>query len=174
VVLRLIFPYIILILIVAFYIYFRHLKLGPVIQKIKRRLLSRYNADSFFLIVIITLASYFLARYELTGSYATDDPILFGPYTYIFFYGALLLVVICREAERPALREKGISSARGFWLWEQIDSYRWSKDLLTLTIRRGKRKRTEIWQVDLSTKKEVDTILKNKLPKRSGPRKKKG
>lgn len=172
-VLRLIFPYIVLILIVAFYIYFRHLKLGPVILKIKRRLLSRYNADSLFLIIVIAAASYFLARYELTNTDTAGDPMLFGPYTYILFYGALLLVVICREVESPAFREKGISSARGFRLWEQIDSYRWSKDLLTLTTQRGKRKRTEIWQVDLSTKKEIDTILKKKLPKRSGPKKKK-
>ncbi len=170
---RLLFPYFILLLIVAGYIYFRHHKLGPVILKINRRLLTRYNTDSFFLILAIAAASYFLARYELANTPVTEDTTVFGPYAYIVFYGALLLAVICREVERPALREKGISSPRGFWLWPEVDSFRWSKNILTTNVSRGRRKRTETWQIEPSAKKATDQVLKKMVPKRTGSSSKK-
>lgn len=172
---RLLFPYLILLLIITGYIYFRHHKLGPVILKVNRRLLTRYNSDSFFLILILAAASYFLARYELINTPVAEDTTVLGPYTYMIFYGALLLAVICREVEKPALREKGISSPRGFWLWPEIDSFRWSKNVLTINVTRGSRKRTEIWQVEPSAKKATDQVLKKMVPKQRGasPKKKK-
>ena len=172
--LRLLFPYMLLLLIVLFYIYLRYLKLGPVILKVKRDLFTRYSADSVFLVIILAAASYFLARFELQGIDPTDQDLLFGPLTFVYFYAALIVAVIAREVESPAIREKGISTSRGFWLWKEIDSFRWSKNLLTVTIARGKRKRIEVWPVKPAAKKELDLLLKKMVPKRSKQQKKKG
>lgn len=169
---RLLFPYLFLALIVLGYLYSRYLKLGPIILKVKRELFTRYNNDSLFLVLVIAAASYFLARYEIQNTLPTDDTLILGPFTYVLFYGVLMLVVISREIEHPTLREKGVSSSRGFWLWSDIDSFRWSKNVLTLNITRGKRKRTETWQIKAQAKKEVDQVLKKMVPKRSNRSKK--
>lgn len=169
--LRLLFPYVVLSLIVLAYIYYRHLKLGPVILKIRRVLFSRFIADSLLLIVILAVASYLLMRYELRLETSAGQLPL-GPYTYVMFYGALLLVVIAREFERPALREKGVSTARGFWRWAEVVSYRWTKDVLTLTYARGKRKRSESWQIVPGAKKELEQVLKQNITKKSNRSKK--
>jgi hypothetical protein len=174
VIIRLIFPYFFLLLIVLVYLYYRYLKLGPVLLKVKRELFTRYNVDSLFLIIIIAAASYFLARFELQSTVSSAETLPLGPLTYVYFYGALILVVILREIERPAFREKGISSSRGFWLWQDVDSFRWSKNILTLNIIKGKRKRAEAWQIDPSAKKEIDQVLKKMVPKRTSRPKKKG
>lgn len=170
---RLLFPYFFLLLIVLIYLYYRYLKLGPALLKVKRILFTRYNTDSLFLVAILAAASYFLGRYELQSMPAPAESLLLGPFTYVFFYGALMLVVIAREAERPALRERGISTSRGFWKWDEVDTYRWSKDVLTVNISRGRKKRAEVWQVNLSDKKEIDQILKKMVQKRPGRSKKK-
>ncbi len=172
-ILRLLFPYILLMAIVLAYLYFRRSQLGPVVIKVNRALISRYNADSLLLIIVIAAASYFLGRYELQSMPAPDQVMLLGPLTYVYFYGALILVVIAREAERPALREKGISTSRGFWKWDEVETYRWSKEVLTINISRGRKKRAEVWQVNPSDKKEIDQVLKKMMPKRQARSKKK-
>ena len=170
---RLIFPYVFLLFIVVFYLVFRYYKLGPVIMKVDRRFFSRTNNDSFFLIVILAIASYFLMRYEMDNLPFEADSFILGPYTYALFYLALMAAVIAREVERPALREKGISTSRGFWQWSEILSYRWSKEILYITISRGKRTKGEQIQVNPAVKKELDQLLKKMVPKRSGKGKKK-
>ena len=170
---RMMFPYIFLMLIVLGYLYYRYMKLGPVLLRVERVLFTRYNIDSLLMIILIAASSYLLARYELRSNPATDETLVLGPLTYVFFYGALLLAVIGRELERPALREKGISSSRGFWLWQEIDSFRWSKDVLTINIIRGRKKRSEVWQIKPSKKKDIDLVLKKMVQKRASRSKKK-
>ena len=170
--LRFVFPYFILFLIVIGYLYYRHQKLGPVLLKLNRVLFSRFNADSLFLILILAGTSFLLMRFELRNQFP-DDPMLLGPYTYVFFYGALLLVVLAREIERPSFREKGISTARGFWAWPEVETYRWTKDVLTITFLRGKRKRAESWQLVPGSKKEIEQVLKQKVEKNQDRKKKK-
>ncbi|MBM4235056.1 MAG: hypothetical protein FJ152_01110 [Firmicutes bacterium] len=169
--LRLVFPYFILFMIVIGYLYYRHQKLGPVLLKINRALFSRFNSDSLFLILILAGTSYLLMRFELRNQFP-DDPMLLGPYTYVFFYGALLLVVIAREIEQPSFREKGIATARGFWAWTEVETYRWTKDVLTITFLRGKRKRAESWQLVPGSKKEIEQVLKQKVEKNQARKKK--
>ncbi len=164
---RLLFPYLLLALIVAGYLYMRHRQLGTVLLRVNRVLFSRYNTDSFLLIAVITAASYFLSRFELQNVQETAAASGLGPYTFIYFYGALILTVAAREFERPALREMGVSTPRGFWKWEEVSSYSWSKSTITLNINRGKKKRAEVWQVDAGDKKELEALLKQKVPKRS-------
>ncbi len=170
---RLLFPYLLLSLIVIVYLYVRRLQLGPVLLKVNRTLFSRYNADSLLLIIVITAASYFLSRIDLQNLSEAAGAMPLGPYTYVYFYGALILTVILREAEKPALREKGISTSRGFWKWNEVSSYRWSKNTLTLSIDRANKKRLETWQVNAADKKEIDLLLRQMVPKRSGRSKKK-
>ena len=170
---RFLFPYFFLLIIVCAYIYYRYAKLGPILLKVDRLFLNRYNNDSFLLIIILAAASFFLMRFELQNSAQAEELLFLGPYTYVFFYAALMLAVIAREAERPALREKGISTPRGFYKWSEIESFRWSRDVLTIMVNRGKRKRGEIWQVKEESKKEIDQILKQMIPKRQGKGKKK-
>jgi hypothetical protein len=169
---RLLFPYLFLLIIVFSYIYYRYYKLGPIILRVERVLFSRYSNDSLMLIIILAAASYFLMRYELQSPIPVDEELVLGPYTYLLFYGVLMLAVIAREVEKPALREKGISSSRGFWLWSEIESFRWSKDVLTLSIKRGSKRRGEVWQIKPGSKKELDQVLKKMVPKRSGKSKK--
>ncbi len=169
---RFLFPYFFLALIVMGYIYFRYYRLGPVLLKVKRKFFSRYNNDSFLLIAILGAASYFLLRFELDNAYQVEEMLFLGPYTYVFFYGALMLAVIAREAENPALREKGFSTPRGFFKWAEVETFRWSKDVITVVINRGRRKRSESWQVDLSQKKEIDQLLRQLTPKRNKNKKK--
>lgn len=169
--LRLVFPYFILFMIVIGYLYYRRQKLGPVLLKLNRMLLSRFTADSLFLILILAGTSYLLMRFELRNQFP-DDPMLLGPYTYVIFYGALLLVVIAREIERPSFREKGISTARGFWAWPEVETYRWTKDVLTISFLRGKRKRSESWQIVPGSKKDIDLVLKQKVEKKQARKKK--
>lgn len=171
--LRFLFPYLMLAVITATYLYVRHSKLGPVIMKVNRSLLSRYNSDSFILIIIIAAVSYFLGRYELQTLTSPEGSYFLGPYTYVFFYGVLFLIVILREFERPALREKGISTPRGFWGWNEVDAYRWSKNVLTINISRGKKKRMEAWQLNPDDKKEIEAVLKTNTKKKSKQSKKK-
>jgi len=170
---RLLFPYMILILIVLIYLYFRQSKLGNVILKINRVLISRYSTDSLFLIAILTAVSYFLVRYELSNLPPVEDGVIQNPIAYVIFYAVLIIVVIAREVERPAIREKGISTSRGFWRWDEIESFRWSKHVLMITVARGKRKRIESWQVVPNAKKEVEQHLKKLIPKKSSRAKKK-
>lgn len=171
--LRFLFPYLMLAIISATYLYIRYSKLGPVMLKVNRSLLSRYNIDSFILIIIIAALSYFLGRYELQNLVSPEGSYFLGPYTYVFFYGVLFLVVILREFEKPALREKGVSTPRGFWKWEEVDSYRWSKNTVTINIARGSKKRMEIWQLEPEDKKEIEAVLKSNIKKKSKQSKKK-
>jgi hypothetical protein len=169
--LRLLFPYFLLFIIVMGYLYLRRSRLGPVLLKIKRVMFSRFNNDSFILIFLLAGVSYLLIRYELQNM-PLDEQLPLGPYTFVLFYGVLLLVVIAREIEMPALREKGISTARGFWSWSEIDSFRWSKDVLTINLNRGKRKRSESWQIVPGAKKEIEQVLKQKVTRKSARSKK--
>lgn len=170
---RLLFPYIVLLGIVVYYVYSRYRKLGPTLLKMDRKLLSRHNADSLILIIIIGAASYMLARYEIVSTLPAEDQLPLGPFAYIIFYGVLMLIVISREIERPALREKGISSSRGFWYWHEVESFRWSKNILTLNLSRGKRRRVEIWDVKPQAIKEIDLLLKKMAPGRGKGKKRK-
>ncbi len=158
--------------IVLTYLYIRRRQLGPVVLQVNRALFSRHNADSLFLIIVISAASYFLGRYELQSMTSAAEMMILGPLTYVYFYAALILVVIAREVERPALREGGISTSRGFWKWNEIDSYRWSKDTLTVNFSRGRKKKAETWEVDRSAKKEIDQVFKKMMPGRRGGSKK--
>ncbi len=171
--LRFLFPYLMLAVITATYLYIRYSKLGPVMMKVNRSLLSRYNSDSFILIIIIMAVSYFLGRYELQTLTSPEGSYFLGLYTYVFFYGVLFLIVILREFERPALRERGISTPRGFWKWSEVDAYRWSKNVLTINISRGNKKRMEVWQLEPDEKKEIEAVLKSNIKKKSKQSKKK-
>ncbi len=165
--LRLVVPYIILAGIIAGYIYFRRRKLGPILLKVDRQFFSVHNTDSFLLILIIAAAGYLLLRLELQNLVSSPGYSGPGHYAVAFFYGSLVLAVIAREAEKPALREKGISSPRGFYTWQEIDSYNWSKLLLTLNVLRGKRIRPEVWPIaDAESKRRISYILKKKVPRK--------
>ncbi len=165
--LRLIIPYIILAVIVTAYFYFRRRKLGPVLLKVDRKFFSVHNTDSFLLIMIIAAAAYFLLRFELQNFVSSPGYPEPGHYAVALFYGVLILAVIAREAEKPALREKGISSPRGLYTWGEIDSYRWSKQLLTLNVLRGKRIRPEMWPItDAESKRQISYMLKKKVPRK--------
>jgi hypothetical protein len=170
---RFLFPYLFLLVIILCYLFYRRMKLGLVLLKVDRALFTRYNNDSLLLIVIITVASYFLMRYELQSGLNSPETLILGPYTYAFFYIALIAAVIAREVEQPALREKGIASSRGFWLWREVESVRWTKNVVTLSINRGGKKRAEIWEISPAKKKELDLILKKMVTRPSGNRKKK-
>ncbi len=165
-IIRLIFPYVLLALVILGYIYIRRRQLGPVLLKVNRILFSRYNTDSFLLIILIVLGSYFLSRLDPYDVNVADDVLVLGPYTYLFFYAALIMTVIGREVEKPALREKGISTPRGFWKWDEVSSYRWSKNTVTISMKRGRKKRLEVWEVNAKDKKEIDALLKKMTPKR--------
>lgn len=169
---RLLFPYAFLLLVIACYLAFRQYKLGPLIMKIERHYLSRANSDSFVLIVVLAVASYFLMRYEIKILPAEAANFLFGPITFAVFYPVLLAAVIAREVESPQIRKKGLATARGFWLWSEVESFRFSKDILHLSLKRGKRRRDEEMQIKAGTKKELTRILKETMPKRSGKGKK--
>ena len=170
---RLLFPYLFLAVIILCYLFYRRMKLGVVLLKVDRVLFARYNNDSLLLIIIITVASYFLMRYELRSGLNSPETLILGPYTYAFFYIALIAAVIVREVEQPTLREKGIASSRGFWLWREIEAVRWAKNVMTLNISRGGKKRAEIWEINPAKKKELDLILKKMVTKPSGKSKKK-
>lgn len=170
---RFLFPYLFLLVIILCYLFYRSVKLGIVLLKVDRALFTRYNNDSLLLIVIITVASYFLMRYELQSGLNSPETLILGPYTYAFFYIALIGAVIAREVEQPALREKGIASSRGFWLWREVESVRWTKNVVTLSINRGGKKRAEIWEISPAKKKELDLILKKMVTRPSGKSKKK-
>ena len=169
---RLLFPYVFLLLVVVCYLAFRQYKLGPVIMKIERNYFSRTNTDSFLLIVVLAVASYFLMRYEIKSLPAEAKNFLFGPVTFALFYPVLLAAVIAREVESPQIRKKGLATARGFWLWKEVQSFRFSRDVLYLNLFRGKRQRDEEIQIKAGTKKELNRVLKEMMPKRSGKGKK--
>jgi len=167
VILQILIPYLILAAVIFGYLYYRHRKLGPVLHRVDRTLFERHNLDSLVLIIILAAASYFLIRYELNNMYPSEGERPVFVYLNIIFYVVLLLVVVAREAEKPALREKGIATARGLWIWPEVTSYRWSGRRLIININRGKKTRSEIWSVDPVEKKKIEPILKDKCPRRS-------
>lgn len=171
--LRLIFPYILLAVVICGYIFVRYRKLGPIILQVNRVLFSRYNLDSLLLIIIISVASYFLSGLDPQNVPAAQDALVLGPYTYAYFYLVLILTVIAREAEKPAIRERGISTPRGFYRWGEITSFQWTKNTLKILIERSNKKRNEIWEVKPTDKKALDQILKDNVQKRSKRSKKK-
>ncbi len=171
--LRLIFPYILLALVICGYIYFRYNKLGSILLKVNRVLFSRYNLDSLMLIIIISVASYFLSGLDLQNVPAAQDALVLGSYTYSYFYLVLILTVIAREIEKPAIREKGISTPRGFYIWNEVVSFQWTKNTLKVLIERNNKKRSEIWEVGPSDKKRLNQLLKDNVQKRSRRTKKK-
>lgn len=171
--LRLIFPYILLVVVICGYIYFRYKKLGPVQLKVNRVLFSRYNLDSLLLIIIISVVSYFLSGIGLQIVPAAQDAMFLGPYTYAYFYLVLILTVIAREVEKPAIRERGISTPRGSYLWNEITSFQWTKNTLRIFMERGNKKRSEIWEVDPPDKKKLNQLLKEYVAKSSRRSKKK-
>jgi len=170
--LRLIFPYILLAAIICGYIYIRYKKLGPIKLKVNRVLFSRYNLDSLLLIIIIAVASYFLSGLDLQNIPAAQETMVFGRFTYAYFYLVLVLTVIIREVEKPAIREKGISTPRGFYTWDEIKSYQWAKSTMKIFIERNNKKRNEIWEIEPSSKTKLEQILKDKVRKSSKKKKK--
>jgi len=171
--LRLIFPYILLAVIICGYIYIRYRKLGPITLRVNRVLFSRYNLDSLLLVIIISVASYFLSGLDLQSVPAAQDAQVLGPYTYAYFYLVLIFTVIAREVEKPAIRERGISTPRGFYIWSEIVSFQWTKNTLKVFIERNNKKRSEVWEVEPSDKKKLDQILKDYVRKSSKRSKKK-
>lgn len=157
--LRTIFPYLILLITILLYLLFRYRKLGPVIHKVNRIYFSRYNYDSYFLILIMGIASYFLAHYQFSLIENTPLQEEIDVLSVILFYIVLLIVVVMREVEKPAIREKGISTSRGFWLWEEISSFTWSKNILRINLVRSGKKRSELWLISPIAKKEVNAYL---------------
>lgn len=171
--LRFIFPYILLALIIIVYICFRHRKLGPIIMRVNRVLFSRYNLDSLLLIIIFIVVSYFLSGLELQTVPADRETSVFGQYTQAYFYIVLILCVIAREVEKPAIREKGISTPRGFYRWSEVSSFQWTKNTVNIVTERNNKKRSETWEVETSDKKKLDQTLKDNVRKSSKRLKKK-
>ncbi len=165
--LRLILPYIILFTTMFFYIYFRYRKLGSVIMKFDRVYFCRYNLDSHFLVVIIGVTSFLLARYQLSLLEEAHIRSEIDTISVALFYLVLLMVVVLRELERPSIRQGGISSPRGFWLWSEVKSYSWSKNLLRLNLVRNDKKKAELWLVSPAFKKEINDYLKKMVKHRN-------
>ncbi len=166
-ILQLLIPYFILAAVIFGYIYYRYLKLGPVLYRVNRALFVKQNFDSLVLIIILAVASYFLIRYELNNIKVVEEELPFSFYFNMIFYIVLLIAVVAREVEKPTLREKGIASSRGLWNWQEIGSYRWSGRNLIVNIKRGNKTRSEIWLVGPIEKKNIALILKDKCPLRS-------
>lgn len=165
-----IIPYFLLCLAVFAYLFYRRRKLGPVLMKVNRVLLSAHNADSFILIILFVAVSIFLFRLELRE----NAPSPWSPdyMRLLSFYILLLAAFTAREMERPQLRQRGVSSPRGFHRWEQVCSYHWQGQVLTLYTAWGKKTRPEVWLVaSPRARTEINRLLKRHVH-RTGGRKK--
>lgn len=161
---RLAIPYVLLGLVVFFYLYYRKSKTGPVILKVRRILFSRVNLDSFITIGLLALVCGFFIRYDLINYAEHTTPAKTAYLNNIVFYCLLFLTFLVKQIENPAIREYGISSARGFWRWEQVTSYRWEKsDVLTFKITGRKKYKAESWHVTPKQKKELTAALKKRI-----------
>ena len=170
---RITLPYFLLFIAAFIYIYYRHKKLGPVLKKVDRHFLTKHNLDSFFLIFIMAVLSFYLMNLESQNESVAEGFSAVTPSYQMIFYIVLLLVVIARELEKPAFREKGFSTPRGFWLWEEIVGYRWNNNVLSLSLASGKKRRTETWLIQAAEKQEEEQYLKKMEPKKTRPKKKK-
>lgn len=162
--LRMAIPYLLLGLIVLAYLAYRRKKMGRVVLKVERILFSRASADVFLSLALFAVVCALFIRFELkqfAGAQFLSKAFLLN--SNIMFYAVLFLVFALRQTEKPALREYGISSPRGNWLWEKIASYRWAGETVVLQITHGKKTRSEIWHIPPPRKKELTAALKNAL-----------
>jgi hypothetical protein len=162
--LRMAVPYLLLALVVLAYLVYRRRKYGRVIYRVDRVLFSRSNVDVFVSLAVFAVVIALFIRYDLrlaNGAAPWSPDVLRE--SNILFYLALFAVFALRQTEKPAIREFGISSPRGNWLYERIASYRWSGATVLLKIPQGKRTRTENWQIPPQSKKELTGMLKKSL-----------
>lgn len=168
--LRLALPYLLLALAVAGYLIYRARKTGRPILKPRRVLFSRANLDALLVPVLFGVFSVFFIRYDLKRFLDGIEPDVH--LNNIVFYAVLFLTLLAKQLEGPSLRERGISSSRGLWRWEKIDSYRWESDAwLTFRIRHRNRLHRETWHLAPGQKKEINAILKD-LAVKPGSKKK--
>lgn len=163
-------PFLLLAVLAAAYLLYRSSKTGRVTFKIKYVLFNRANLDLLLSILLIcALCAFFLWSdlkkfIEFAGpAAASNSRWIYG--SRIVFYVVLVAVFLARQLERPALRERGISSARWFWPWEQIKSYHWSGTVLQFKIGAAKKQITETWAVDPGQKQELDRLLRQNIKK---------
>ncbi len=172
-------PFLLLAILATAYQLYRNHKTGKVTFKIKHELFNRVNLDLLLSILLVcALCAYFLWSdlkkfIVIVGSEAgtVDGPLIYG--CRIVFYIVLVAVFIAKQLERPALREKGISSARWFWPWDQIKSYKWSGTVLQFKIGTAKKQINETWVVVPEQKQELDRLLRKNI-KKQGKKTKKG
>lgn len=171
-------PFVLLAALIAGYLIYRNRKTGRVTFKIKHVLFNRVNLDLLLsaLLVCALCALFFRSDLnKLNDLLAAKNAAADGRWIYgsrIIFYSVLTAVFLMRQLERPALREKGISSARWFWTWDQVKSYRWNSNLLVFQIGNSKKQVTETWAVVPEQKQELDRLLRQSVRKRGKKSKK--
>ncbi len=159
-------PYVLLALLTAGYLIYRSHKTGPVTFRVKYILCNRANLDLFLSVLLVCALCALFVWFDLKKFNDFSDPtgrLVYG--SRIVFYILLIAVFLARQFERPALREKGISSSRWFWTWDRIKTYRWNGSLLEFQIGNSKRKVSETWAVAAEQKQELDRLLRQKINK---------
>lgn len=164
-------PFLLLVVLIAGYLLYRNRKTGQVTFKVSQVLFNRINLDLLISTLLVCAVCAFFLWSDLkklndlavAGAAASTDRWIYG--SRIVFYIFLMIAFLARQLERPALREKGISSARWFWPWEQIKSYRWNGTLLEFQLGNSKKQTAETWAVVPEQKKELDRLLRQKLKK---------
>lgn len=159
-------PYVLLALLTSGYLIYRSHKTGPVTFRVKYILLNRANMDIFLSVLLVCALCAIFLWSDLKRFNEFAD--LSSRWVYgsrIVFYVLLVAVFLARQLERPALREKGISSSRWFWTWDRIKTYRWNGSLLEFQIGNSKRMVSETWAVAAEQKPELDRILRLKINK---------
>lgn len=157
-------------LIIAYLVYRRH-KTGRVTLRVRRILFHRVNLDLLFsALLVCALCAFFIKSdlKKLNELLALETAAASSLFVYkgrIVFYITLMAVFLARQLERPALREKGISSSRWFWNWDRINSYRWNGLMLEFQVGDSKKKAVETWAVAREQKQELNRLLKQKIKK---------
>lgn len=165
-------PFILLAALIAGYLIYRNRKTGGVTFKVKHLLFNRVNLDLLLsALLVCALCALFLRSdlIKLNELLPAEASTADGRWIYgsrIIFYIVLVIGFLARQLERPALREKGISSARWFWTWDQVKSYRWNSNLLVFQIGYSKKQVTETWAVEPEQKQELDRLLRQRTRKR--------
>lgn len=171
-------PYILLAALITGYLLYRSRKTGQVTFKVKCVLFNRVNLDLLLSIILVcALCAFFMwsdlkkfNELAFAGAAAASSRWVYG--SRIVFFVVLSIVFLARQLERPALRERGISSARWFWPWEQIRSFHWNGTVLQFKIGAAKKQVTETWAVVPEQKQELDRLLKLNVKKQGKKNKK--
>jgi hypothetical protein len=163
-------PYLILAALATGYLLFRRRRTGRVTFKVRQTLFNRVNLDLLLTVVLICLLCAFflwsdLNKYNEIAAAGNDVESRWIYGARIVFYLLLAAVFGAKQLERPALRERGISSARWFWPWNQIKSYRWNGLVLQFKIRTARKEITESWSVAPEQKQELDRLLRQNIKK---------